>query len=133
MLSEVITILLDVYEEVLDLLPIISEGIKSLVTWSAVVWYGLGLVTLSLLGRIRIRYGFWRMKSRIADTVSEQSDYLIPSATRLFVKACPKGLIRMGKCEVANVLELLSKIVEIGGQDPNADWTRRWSQSRQAG
>ena len=128
MLSEVITILLDAYEKALDVLLIISEWIKPLVNRNAVVWYALGLVTLGLSRRIRIRYGFWRMKSRIAHKVAGQSDYLIPSATRLFSKACPKGLIGMGKNEVKNILDILSKIIEIGGENPTTDWKRRWSQ-----
>ena len=128
MLSEVITFLLDAYQEALDLLPNISEWLESLVTWNAVVWYALGLVTLGLSGRIRIRYGFWRIKSRIARRVNGQSDCLIPSATRTFSKACPKAPIRMGKEEVTNVTDILSKIVEIGGENPTTDWKQLWSQ-----
>ena len=128
MLSEVIAVFLDAYHEALDLLPVIAEWLKSLVSFNTVVWYALGLLTLPVFQRIRIKYGFWRLKSRMARKVNGQSDCLILSATRIFYKACPKAPIRMGKGEVKNVLDILSTIVEIGGENPTTDWKRLWSQ-----
>ena len=128
MLSDVITIILNVSEEALDLHSVIWEWLKSVVSWNAVFWYTLGLVTLSIIGCIRIRYRLWRMRSQIARNVAGQSADLIPAATRLFSRACRKGLITMRKHEIHNVSAILSRTIVLGSSYPNIDWKQQWSQ-----
>ena len=122
------TFFLDAYQAALDILATIPASLKSLVSPSALVWYALGLLTLPLLQFIRIRYAFWRMKNRIARKVNGRSGRLIPSATRLFSGAYPKAPIQIRKEETENVLDILSKIVEIAGKSPTTDWKRLWSE-----
>ena len=121
------TFFLDAGKEALDILATIPASLKSLVSPSDLVWYALGLLTLHLLQFIRIRYAFWRMKSQIARKVNGKSGRLIPSATRLFSRSYPKAPIQMRKEETENVLDILSKIVEIAGKNPTTDWKRLWS------
>ena len=121
------TFLVDAYQEALDILAMISVWLKLLVSPSAVLWYALGLLTLPLLQFIRIRYAFWRMKSRIARKMDGKSAQLIPSAIRIFSRAYPKAPIQIRKEETENVLDILIKIVEIADENPSTDWRRLWS------
>ena len=126
-MSEVITFLLDAYQEALDTLPVISVWVKSLVSPNAVLWYILGLLTLPFRQYVRIRYAFWRMKTRIARKVNGRSGRLASSAMRIFSKTCPKAPIEIREEEIENVLDILAKIVEIGGRSPNTDCRGLWS------
>ena len=127
-MSEVITFLLDVYQEALDTLPVISVWLKSLISPNAVLWYMSGLLTLPFFQYVRIRYSFWRMKTKLARKVNGRSGRLVSSATRIFSRAYPKAPIEIREEEIGNVLDILAKIVEIGGRSPNADWRRLWSE-----
>ena len=122
------TFLLDAYQQALDILATIPVWLKLLVSPSALLWYALGLLTLPLLQFIRIRYAFWRMKSRIARKVNGKSGRLIRSATRIFSRAYPKAPIQIRKEETENVLDILSKIIEIADRSPTTDWKRLWSE-----
>ena len=126
-MSEVITFLLDAYQEALDALPVISVWVKSLVSPNAVLWYVLGLLTFPFLQHARIRYAFWRMRTRIARKVRGRSGRLVSSAMRIFSKAYPKAPIEIREEEIENVSDILAKIVEIGARSPTTDWRRLWS------
>lgn len=126
-MSEVITFLLDAYQEALDTFPVISVWVKLLISPNAVLWYVLGLLTLPFLQYVRIRCAFWRMKTRIARKVKGRSSRLVSSAMRIFSKAYPKAPIEIREEEIENVLDILAKIVEIGGRSPTTDWRRLWS------
>ena len=125
--SEVMTFLLDAYQEALDVLAMISVWVTLLVSPSAIVWYALGLLTLPLLQFIRIRYAFWRMKSRLARKVNGKSGRLISSAMRILSRTYPKAPIQIRREETENVLDILSKIVEIADESSSTDWKRLWS------
>ena len=109
------------------MLPVISVWVKSLVSPNAVLWYVLGLLTLPFLQNVRIRYAFWRMKTRIARKVKGRSGRLVSSAIRIFSKAYPKAPIEIREEEIENVLNILAKMVDIGGRSPTTDWKRLWS------
>ena len=128
MLSDVVKIIVNVYYQVLDLGPIISDWLTSLVTWKAVIWFLLGLVVLPICIRIRIRFGFWRMRSRLAHNENVDVDDLVPCVIRLFSKASPKAPIRMGKHEIQNILDILEKALSICSDSPDLEWRRLWTQ-----
>ena len=126
--SDVITFLSGVYHEALDTLPLIPVWLKSLVSPNAVIWYVLGLLTLPFLQKIRIRFYFWRMESRLAPEVKGKPGRLKSSAMRIFSEAYPNAPIEFPKEEIENVLGILSRIVEICGRSPTNDWKRLWSE-----
>ena len=121
------TFLLDAYQEALDVLSMIPVWLNLLVSPSAIVWYALGLLTLPLIQFVRVRYGFWRMKSRFARKVNGISGKMISAAMRIFSRTYPKAPIQIRTEETENVLNILSKIVEIADESPSTDWKRLWS------
>ena len=122
--TEVITFFLDAYQEALDTLPVISMWLKSLVSPKAVVWYALGLLTLPLYQNIRIRFKFWRMKRRLASKVKRRPRRPISFAMWTLAKAYPKAPIEIRTEEIENILDVLSKAIEIAGGNPAIDWKR---------
>ena len=122
--TKVITFFLDAYQQALDTLPVISVWLKWLVSPNALVWYVLGLLTLTLYQKIRIRFGFRRMKSRLVRKVKGRPRRLISFATWTLAKACPKAPIEIRKEEVENILNVLSKAIEIASRIPVTDWKK---------
>ncbi len=122
--TEVITFFLDAYQEALDTLPVISMWLKSLVSPKAVVWYALGLLTLPLYQNIRIRFKFWRMKRRLASKVKRRPRRPISFAMWTLAKAYPKAPIEIRTEEIENILNVLSKAIEIAGGNQAIDWKR---------
>ena len=125
--SDMITFLFDAYQSALGTLPVISAWLKSLASPNAVLWYVLGLLTLPLFQKVRIRIAFWRMRSRLARKVKGQPSRLISSAMSVLSKTYPEATIEIRKEEIKNILGILAKIVEIVGRSPTADWGKLWS------
>ena len=126
--TKVIMFLLDAYQAALNTLPVLSVWLESLVSPNAVIWYVLGLLTLPFLQKIRIRFYFWRMESRLAPEVKGKPGRLKSSAMRIFSEAYPNAPIELPKEEIENVLGILARIVEIGGSNPSNDWRTLWSE-----
>ena len=126
MLSEVATTLLDAYREALDLLSAFVVWLESLLSLSAVLWYAFGLLTPLFVRFIRIRYGYWRVKSRLARRLEGHLDGFIAVAVQVFSKAYPKAPLKMTKEELHNVENLLLKIILLGSTGSPTDWKRLW-------
>ena len=123
----IIAYLLDLYQGLRDALLIAGAFLISLVTLTAIIWYVLGLLPAPFYQKIRIRVKFWRLKSRLALKANNQSDDLVSSMIRIFAKARPKAAIELSEKESENILETLSKIVQISRTDANKDWVKLWS------
>ena len=119
-----IVFLLDVYRDAVALFPVISGWLKSLASPEAAIWYVLGLLTLPLFHRILIRVGFVRMRRRLSRKIKSQSRRHISFAMRIFSEAYPKAPKEIRKEERENILDVLAKIIEIGGRSPTTDWKR---------
>lgn len=109
-----------------DALLIAGAFLISLLTVTAIIWYVLGLLTIPIYQKIRIRVKFWRLKSRLAQKANNQSDDLVSSLLRIFAKACPKASIELNEEESENILETLSKIVQISRADASKTWLNLW-------
>jgi len=98
----------------------------SLLTVTAIIWYVLGLLTIPIYQKIRIRVKFWRLNSRLAQKADNQSDDLVSSLLRTFAKARPKASIELSEEESENILETLSMIVQTSRTDTSKDWLKLW-------
>ena len=67
------------------------------------------------------------MKSRLARKVRGQPRSRISSAMKIFSKAYPRAPLQIPRVERENVLNTLSKIVEIGSVSQTTDWNKLWS------
>ena len=121
------TFFVDAYQEALAALSVISVWLESLVSPNAILWYAVGLLTLPFLQYFRIRFAFWKMKRRLVRKVGGGPNHLIPSAMWVFAKAYPKAPIEIRKEEIENVINVLSKLVDIGGGSPTTTQERLWS------
>ena len=125
MFSEIVTFFLDAYHKALESLSFITTWLKSLVTPSALFWYAFGLLTAVLVKLLRIRYGFWRIKSRIASKVTEQSDFSVSSATKVISESYPRAPIEMRREEIENISDVLVKVIQLANRHSITDWNRR--------
>ena len=117
-----------VYQDLLDISPVIWMLLKSLISPAAVFWFVLGISTLPLLLRAKNRIQFLIIQWRLTRKARGRPIRLVSVATRIFSRACPRAPIQMNKGEVDNVLSVLSQIVEIARGNPTTDWKRLWQE-----
>ena len=122
----IIAYFLNLLQGLKDALLIAGAFLISLLTVTAIIWYVLGLLTIPIYQKIRIRVKFWRLKSRLAQKANNQSDDLVSSLFGIFAKACPKASIELSEEEIENILETLSMIVQISRTDASKDWMKLW-------
>ena len=122
----IIAYFLDIFQGLKDALLIAGAFLISFLTVTAIIWYALGLLTIPIYQKIRIRVKFWRLKSRLAQNANNQSEDLVSSLLRIFAKAHPKASIELSEEESENILETLSMIVQISRTDASKDWLKLW-------
>ena len=115
-----------VYQDFLNALPIMWTWLKSLISPAAVFWFVLGILTLPLLQKARIRTRFLIIQFRLTVKSKGWPFRLISAAMLTFARACPRAPIEMNKREIANVLNVLTLIVELAKRQPTKDWKGLW-------
>ncbi len=118
----------DFYEILLDEIPSVWCWLKSLVSLNSVIWFGLGLLTLPIIGFCRIRFARWRTRSRLNQKVQRRSHHLVPPVFRLFSDVYPKASIGLRDEETDNILEVLRHVIETAIENPKNDWPKLWSE-----
>ena len=126
--DEVPSLLSDLFQVVLENLPLVWCWLKSLVSLNAVIWFGLGLLTLPIIGGTRSRIARRRVKSRLHRRVQASSTNLVSPAMRLFSGVYPKTSIELLDEETDNILEILANVIEIASTNPENDWSKLWSE-----
>ena len=121
-----LTFLSDVLQEALALGPIFWGWLKALTSPQAVIWYVLGLLTLPLIGRISVRFGFWRMKVQLSRKVEGQPGSHASLAMRILSKACPNAPRQFPRNDRENILSVMANVVEIVERDTTTDWHKFW-------
>ena len=112
--------------EALDLFSVILAWLQSLVSPEAILWYALGLLTLPCFQYIRFRVSLWKTKRRLARKVRGAPERLVRAAMRMVLEAYPKAPLGTREAEIKNVLNVLARIVEIGGRNASTDWEGLW-------